>query len=55
MIYDQFMIWLIETMTQCLEYDVEIKTLIKGHLCYTTHDNTELTLRHAVFVVPMST
>ena len=33
---------------------MEIQTLMKGHLCYTTRDNTEVTLRHDVVVVPVS-
>ena len=28
---------------------------MKGHLCYTTRDNSEVTLQHAVVVVPVST
>ena len=55
MIHYTVMIWWIETMIQCWEYEVEIKTLMKVHLCYTTSDNDEVTLRHAVVVVPMST
>ena len=32
-----------------------MQTLMKGHLCYTTSDNTEVTSRHAVVVIPVST
>ena len=28
---------------------------MKGHLCYTTRDNAQVTLQHAVVVVPVST
>ena len=28
---------------------------MRGRLCYTTHDNAEVKLRNAVFVVPVST
>ena len=28
---------------------------MKGHLCYKTRDNAEVTLRHSVVVVPVST
>ena len=28
---------------------------MKGHLCYTTRNNAEVTLRHTVVVVPLST
>ena len=45
----------IETMIQCWEQEVEKQTLVKGHLCYTTRDNAEVTLRHAVVVVTVST
>ena len=34
---------------------MEIQTLMNGCLCYTARDNTELTLRHAFVVVPLST
>ena len=34
---------------------MEIKILMKGHSCYISRDNTEVTLRHAVVVVPVST
>ena len=34
---------------------MEIKTLMNGRSCYTTCDNAEVTLRHAVVVVPVST
>ena len=34
---------------------MEIQTLMKGHSCYTTHNNAEVTLWHAVVVVPVST
>ena len=34
---------------------MKIQTLTKGHLCYTTCDNDEVTLQHAVVVVPVST
>ena len=33
---------------------MEIQTLMKGHLCYTTSDNAEVTLRHDVVVLPVS-
>ena len=33
----------------------EIQILMKVHSCYTTRDNAEVTLRHAVVVVPVST
>ena len=31
------------------------QTLMKGHLCYTTRDNAQVTLQHVVLVVPVST
>ena len=34
---------------------MEIQTLMKGRSCYTTHDNSEVTLCHAVVVAPVST
>ena len=34
---------------------MEIQTLMKGNLCYTTRDNAEVTLRHVFVVVPVST
>ena len=34
---------------------MEIQTLMKGHLSYTTRDNAKVTLRYAVVVVPVST
>ena len=34
---------------------MDIQTLIKGHSCYTTRDNDEVTLLHVVFVVPVPT
>ena len=34
---------------------MEIQTLMKGHSCYTTRDNAEVTLQHVVAVVPVST
>ena len=34
---------------------MEIQTLMKGHSCYTTCDNAQVTLRHVVVVVPVST
>ena len=34
---------------------MEIQTLMKGCSCYTTRDNSEVTLRHAVVVVMVST
>ena len=34
---------------------MEIQTLMKGNLCYTTRYNAEVTLRHAVVIVPVST
>ena len=55
MIHYQVMIWWIETMIQCWEQEVEIQTLMKVHVCYTTRDNAEVTLRHVVVVVPLST
>ena len=55
MIHYEVMIWWIETMIQCWEYEVEIQTLMKGHSCYTTRDNSEVTLQNVVFVVPVST
>ena len=42
-------------MIQCWKYEVEIQTLVEGHSCYTTRDYDEVTLRHAVVVVPVST
>ena len=54
-IHYQVMIGWIETMVQCWEYEVEIQTLMKGHSCYTTRGNAEVTLRHFVVVVPVST
>ena len=38
-----------------LDEEVEIQTLMKGHSCYTTCDNSEVTLRHVVVVVTVST
>ena len=55
MIHYQVIIWWIEKMIQCWEYEVEIQTLMKGHLCYTTRDNAQVTLRHVVVIVPVST
>ena len=49
------MIWWIETMIQCWEQEVEIQTLMKGHPCYTTRDDAEVTLQHIVVVVLVST
>ena len=34
---------------------MEIQTPTKGHSCYTTRYNAEVTLRHAFFVMPVST
>ena len=34
---------------------MEIQTLMKVHSCYITRDNAEVTLRHVVVVVPVST
>ena len=34
---------------------MEIQTLMKGHLCYITRDNAEVTLHNVVVVVPVST
>ena len=34
---------------------MEIQKLMKVHLCYTTRYNAEVTLRHYVVVVPVST
>ena len=34
---------------------MEIQTFMKGLSCYTIHDNSEVILRHAVVVVPVST
>ena len=34
---------------------MDIKKLMKGHSCYTTSDNTEVTLRNTVVVVLVST
>ena len=34
---------------------MDIQTLIKGFSCYTTCDNAEVTLRHDVVFVPVST
>ena len=42
-------------MIQYWEYVVEIQTLTKGHLCYTNRDNAEVTLRHDVVIVLVST
>ena len=47
------MIWFIEAMIQCWEYEVEIQTLMKVRSCYTNRDNSEVTLRHAVVVEPV--
>ena len=55
MIHYPVIIWWIETMIQCWEYEVDIQTLMKGHSCYTNRDNAEVTLWHAVAVVPVST
>ena len=55
MIHYQVMIWCIETIIQCWEQEVEKQTLMKGHQCYKTPDNSEVTLRHAVVVVSVST
>ena len=55
MIRYQVMIWCIETMIKCWEQDVDIQILMKCHSCYKTRDNAEVTLRHAVVVVPVST
>ena len=33
---------------------MEKQTLMKGHSCYTTRDNYEVTLRNVVVVVPVS-
>ena len=33
---------------------MEIQTFMKGRLCYTTSDNAEVTLRHAVFILLVS-
>ena len=48
------MIWWIETMIQCWEYEVEIQKLMKGHLCYTTRDNDEVKVHHAIVIMPVS-
>ena len=42
-------------MIQCWEKEVDIQTLMKGHLCYTIRDNAEVKLRHTFVVVPVST
>ena len=34
---------------------MEIQTLMKVHSCYTTHDNSEVTLQHAAVVEQVST
>ena len=34
---------------------MEIQTFTKGHSCYTTRDNAEVTLKNVVVVVPVST
>ena len=34
---------------------MDIQISMKGHLCYTTHDNSEVTLWNAVVVLPVST
>ena len=34
---------------------MDIQTLMKGHSCYTTRDNSEVTLWHDVVIVPVST
>ena len=44
MIHYQVMIWWIERIIKCWEYEVNIQTLMKGHSCYTTRDNAEVTL-----------
>ena len=54
MIHHPVMIWSIETMIKCWEQEVEIQTLMKGHSCYTTRNNYEVTLRHAVVSVFVS-
>ena len=55
MIHYQVMIWWNETMIQCWEYEVEIQKLMKGHLCYTTRDNAEVSLLHAFVIFMVST
>ena len=42
-------------MIQCWELEVEIQTFMKVHSCYTTRDNSEVTLQHVFVVVPVST
>ena len=34
---------------------MDIQTLMKGNSCYTTRDNSEVTLRNDVVIMPMST
>ena len=53
MIQYPVMVCLIKTMIKCWEWLVEIQKFMKGHLCYTTRDNAEVTLRHDVFVMPV--
>ena len=55
MIHYQVMIWWIEKMIQCWEYEVEKQTFMKGHSCYKTRDNAQVTLQHVVVVVTVST
>ena len=55
MIHYPVMIWLIEKMIQYWEYEVDIQTSMKGCSCYTTSDNSEVTLQHDVVVVIVST
>ena len=43
-------IWLIETMIQCWEKEVEIKTFMKCRSFYTTHDNAEVKFCNTVVV-----
>ena len=54
MIHYPVMIWLTETIIQRWEQYVEIQALMKGHFCYKTCDNAEVTLWYDVVVVPVS-
>ena len=55
MVHYKLMIWWTETAIQCWEQEVEIQILMRVHYCYTTRNNSEVTLRHAVVVMPDST
>ena len=55
MIHHQVIIWWIEKMVKYWEQEVEKQTLMKGHSCYTTRDNAQVTLQHVIFAVLVST